>query len=185
MTKRPESGGPAPADRLAGAATAVVVGSLTFLFMFVTVESIAAEEIHVPDAWLLMAGFAVVGAVVVVGTAGLALSLVIDRLLAGRSTPEYLGVYAVTGLLAGAVVAVFLAGFRGAFVIFPVAGALAGLAGGLASHRGASRLRLAAVVCAAAIAVLSLPLAAEGNTPIVVLAIIAVLAATAWVRPGS
>lgn len=188
MTTRPKSGGPAPEDRLAGAATAVVVGSLAFLFMFVIVESVAAGEIHVPEAWLLMGGFAAAGAVVVVGTAGLVLSLVIDRLLAGCSTPELSSVYALTGLLAGAVIAVFLAGFRGAFVIFPVAGALAGLAGGLASHRGASRLRLAAVVSAAAIAALSLPLAAEGDSLIVVLAVTAVLgvaAGTAWVRPGS
>jgi hypothetical protein len=189
MTTLRESGGPSPQDRLAGAATAVVVGSSTFLFMLVTVASVAAGEVHVPGAWLLMSGFAAAGAVVIVGTAGLVLSLVIDRLLAGRSTSELSAAYALTGLLVGAVVAVFLAGFSGAFVIFPVAGALAGLAGGLASHRGASRLRLAAVVSAVAIAALVLPpLAAEGDPFIVVLAAIAVLgvaAATTWVRPGS
>jgi hypothetical protein len=111
MTTRPESGGPAPGDRLAGAATAVAVGTSAFLLMFVAVESVAAGEMHVPEAWLLMGGFAAAGAVVIVGTAGLALSLVIDRLVAGRSTPELSAVYALTGLLVGAVLAVFLAGF--------------------------------------------------------------------------
>ena len=136
-----------------------------------------------------MGAAAVAGAGVLVGTVGLALAAGIDRLVANRSAWELAAAYAFAGLLVGGVVGVVLAGVRGAPVIFPVSGALAGVTGGLVSHRGADGLRVVAIVLAGLLLALALPVAAQLATPfIVVLAVIAVLVAvlaTAWQQPNS
>jgi hypothetical protein len=169
---------PAPRDRLAGAAAAVGAGSLAFLVLLGVVESFAAGEGHLPEVWPLMGAAAVAGAAVIVGTVGLALAAGLDRLVARRSTWELAAAYAFAGLLVGSAVGVVLAGVRGAPVVFPIAGALAGVAGGLVSHRGAGRLRVIAFICVGLLLALALPVAVQLAAPfIVALAVIVVLGA--------
>jgi hypothetical protein len=189
MTFHGTHGRPAPRDRLAGAAAAVAAGSLAFLALLGVVESFAAGEFHVPEVWPLMGAAAVAGSAVIVGTVGLALAAGIDRLVANRSTWKVAAAYAFVGLLIGSVVGIVLAGVRGAPVVFPVAGALAGVAGGLVSHRGGGRLRVVAFIGAGLLLALALPVAVQLAAPVIVaLAVIAILGAvlaTTRQRPAS
>ena len=154
------------------------LGAWDFSVLLGVVESLAAGEVHVPGGWPLSGAAAVAGAAVLVGTVGLALAAGIDRLLKHRSAWKVAAAYAFAGLLAGAAVGIVLAGIRGAPVIFPVAGALAGVTGGLVSHRGVGGTRVVAFILAGLLLALALPVAVRLAAPLhVTLAVIAVVGA--------
>jgi hypothetical protein len=126
---------PAVLDRLAGASIALAV-AVTIITVVIVATDFFGPYAAILGMVLWVGTIALAIAAVVIATVGLAASTVIDRVLVGWDLRGIAITYGAVGLLLGAGIALALAGLDAyALVVFPRAGAAAGVAGCLAAYR--------------------------------------------------
>jgi hypothetical protein len=149
-------------DRLAGAGAAIGAATTTFAVLLVVSFVIRARGL--PEAWawgdvIIMSSVAALLSAGFVLTVGVALSVVIDSLVGARSLRWIIAIYALTGVMGGATLAILFG--AGEFVlVFPSMGLAAGAAGAFASYRR-GRPRTAGAALGWVILVVSLPVGLE------------------------